>query len=373
VNRRSVLRIGVAAAAMGPLRGRTAGNPITPAGMRRIATEEAFTVPAVAEALSNVVATRTMPSLELELLKMIYGPTSRTEQGARLLRQLLSLDDERLEMMDESGVSMHVTSLTAPGVQMFDADTATELARLANDLQAEAIGRHPERLAGLASMAPHSPRRAAREMERAINGLGLNGFVINSHTNGEYLDDPKFWPLFEAAEGLDRPIYIHPRAPSQGMAAPFSSYGMEAAMWGYAMETGTHALRLMLNGVFDQFPRLQIVLGHMGEGIPYWLTRIDHFHGIMMARGRTPKTELKPSEYFRRNFAITTSGMESPEVLDFCIKVLGVENVMWAIDYPYQATPPAVAFMDGADLPVEQKALVYHGNAERIFGIDTDD
>jgi 5-carboxyvanillate decarboxylase len=143
--------------------------------------------------------------------------------------------------MDETGVDMHLLSLTAPGVQMFDADTATDLASLANDRLAEVIARHPTRFAGLASFAPHSPIRAAKEMERAIRELKLNGFVVNSHTNGEYLDDPKYWPVLEAAEALDACIYIHPRGPSDGMAAPFRDYGMWAALWGYGVEVGTHA------------------------------------------------------------------------------------------------------------------------------------
>jgi predicted TIM-barrel fold metal-dependent hydrolase len=252
---------------------------------------------------------------------------------------------------------------------MFDADSATELAAASNDVLAQAIARHPTRFAGLATFAPHSPKRAAEEMERAVARLGLNGFIVNSHTNGEYLDDPKFWPILEAAEHLERPLYLHPRAPSDGMAEPFRSYGIEGAMWGYGVEAGTHAVRLICSGVFDRFPKLKIVIGHMGEAIPFWLWRLDFMHARAVATNRAKRLDLKPSEYFLRNFAITTSGMESPDALQYCIKVLGPENVMWAIDYPYQPTPPAVAFMDSVVLPQEQKRLIYHRNAERIFGL----
>ena len=254
-------------------------------------------------------------------------------------------------------------------MQVFDADTATELAYEANNVLAEAVRSHPARFAGLASFAPHSPKRAAKEIERAIRELKLHGFVVNSHTYGEYMDDPKFWPIFEAAEALDAAIYIHPRAPSEAMANPFRAYGMDSAMWGYGVETGTHAIRLIMNGVFEEFPKLKIVLGHMGEGIPFWLWRIDYMHGAMTRAGATKKLPLKPSEYFIRNFAITTSGVESHEALQYSINVLGVKNVMWAIDYPYQPTTPAVKFMDTAPIPDEQKELIYHGNAERIFHI----
>jgi predicted TIM-barrel fold metal-dependent hydrolase len=153
------------------------------------------------------------------------------------------------------------------------------------------------------------------------------------------------------------------------MADAFRSYGIEGAMWGYGVEAGTHIIRLICSGVFDRFAGLKIIVGHMGEAIPFWLWRIDFMHARAVSSNRAKKLELKPSEYFRRNFAITTSGMESPDALQYSIKVLGVENVMWAIDYPYQPTAPAVAFMDSVEIPAAQKELIYHGNAERVFGI----
>jgi 5-carboxyvanillate decarboxylase len=336
---------------------------------RRIAAEEAFSIPAVSGMMRDVVRTLPAASLDLNLARRIYDDPAEGTMGAELSRRLLDLEDERLRIMDDYGVDMHLLSLTAPGVQMFDADTATELAALANNILAETIARHPDRFAGLASFAPHSPKRAAKEMERAIRDLKLNGFIVNSHTNGEYLDDPKFWPVLEAAEGLDRPLYIHPRAPSDGMADPFRSYGIESAMWGFGVEVGTHVVRLICSGVFDRYSNLNIVIGHMGEAIPFWLWRIDFMHGRAVSSGRAKKLALKPSEYFRRNFSITTSGVESPEALEYSIKVLGVDKVMWAIDYPYQPMGPAVAFMDAAPIPDEQKTLVYGSNAERIFRI----
>jgi 5-carboxyvanillate decarboxylase len=338
---------------------------------RRIATEEAFSVPAVAEAMRDVVRHLPAANLDLNLLRTIYDNPPEGSTGSELLRRLLDLEDERIRIMDANRVDMHLLSLTSPGVQMFDADTATELATLSNDILRETIARCPSRFSGLASFAPHSPKRAAKEMDRAVNKLRLQGFIVNSHTNGEYLDDPKFRPILEAAEHLRRPLYIHPRAPSDGMADPFRSYGIEGAMWGYGVETGTHVMRLIVSGVFDRFPNLKIIIGHMGEAIPFWLWRIDFMHARAVSSNRARKIQLKPSEYFRRNFAITTSGMESPDALEFSIKVLGVENIMWAVDYPYQPTAPAVAFMDAVAISDEQKALLYHRNAERIFGIES--
>jgi 5-carboxyvanillate decarboxylase len=338
-----------------------------PRKFRRIATEEAFSVPEIANALRDV-ARAPGNSLDLLLVKQIYDAQTDGPR-ARLRGMLLDLEEQRLRDMDENGVDVQLMLLTAPGVQMFDADTATDLATIANDRLAELISRHPTRFAGLASFAPHSPRRAAREMERAMKQLRLNGFVVNSHTNGEYLDDPKFWPALEAAEALDGCIYIHPRAPAEGLAAPFRHYGMDSALWAYGVETATHAVRMILGGVFDRFPNLKICLGHMGEGVHFWLWRIDYMSASAQAQGRAPKLKLKPSEYFKRNFVITTSGQESHLALDFSIKALGVDNVMWAIDYPYQPSAPAVAFMDSAPLSDADKAKVYHQNAERVFHI----
>jgi 2,3-dihydroxybenzoate decarboxylase/5-carboxyvanillate decarboxylase len=340
------------------------------ARFRKIATEEAFSIPEIAAALKDV-ARGPSQSLDRNLVKGIYDAPDpgRGYDGLNFLEGLLDIEERRLAQMDELGVDMHLLSLTAPGVQMFDADSATELAALANDHLAEICARHPTRFAGLAAFAPHSPKRAAKEMERAINTLGLNGFILNSHTNDEYLDDPKYWPVLEAAESLDACIYIHPRAASYGFKGPLQDYGMDSAMWGYGMETGTHAVRMMTSGLFDRFPKLKICLGHMGEAIPFWLWRLDFMNTRAQAGGRAPKTALTMDEYFRRNFVITTSGVEDPLALDYAIRRLGADNVMWAIDYPYQPMRPAVAFMDSAPLDDETKAKVYGGNAERVFRI----
>jgi 5-carboxyvanillate decarboxylase len=335
--------------------------------IRRIATEEAFCIPEVAAELRRLSRSPSN-SIDMMLVRKIYDAAQVPGYQARFLAPLLDIEGERLKDMDANGVDMHLLSLTAPGVQLFDADTATALAAVANDRLAEVIGRHPMRFAGLGSFAPQSPKRAVREMERCVRDLALNGFVVNSHTNNEYLDDPKYWPILEAAEALDRCIYIHPRGPSDGLAGPMRDYGMFAALWAYGVEVGTHAVRLMLSGVFDRFPDLKICIGHMGEAVHFWLWRLD----FMSARAQgteAPRLKLTPSEYFRRNFVITTSGQESPLALDFSIRQLGIDNVLWAIDYPYQPSAPAVAFMDSVAVTDEQRHKLYHGNAERVFHI----
>ncbi len=338
--------------------------------MRKIATEEAWTIPEVAAQLRDA-SRGPSQSLDKLLVGGIYDPPADASgySAMHFLDGLLDIEEKRLPEMDALGVDMHLLSLTAPGVQMFDADTATELAALANDHLAEICLKRPTRFSGLASFAPHSPKRAAKEMERAINDLKLNGFILNSHTHGEYLDDPKYWPCLEAAEALNACIYIHPRAASDTLKGPLQDYGMDSAMWGYGVEVGTHVVRMMAGGVFDAFPNLKICIGHMGEAIPFWIWRINFMNTRAQGIGRAPKTKLSMAEYFQRNFVVTTSGVEDPQALRYTIDKLGIDNVLWAIDYPYQPQKPAVDFMDAAPVTDAERHALYHGNAERIFHI----
>jgi 2,3-dihydroxybenzoate decarboxylase/5-carboxyvanillate decarboxylase len=328
--------------------------------MKRIATEEAFSIPEHMAALSQLTKSN-WDSLDLRL------PRRSSVPGSPIYEGLVDFE-KRLQIMDEDGVDMHLLSLTSPGVQMFDADLACEMASLANDKLADQIQKHPTRFAGLAAFAPQDPRRAVKEMERAIKVLKLNGFILNSHTNGEYLDDQKYWRILECAEALDRPIYIHPRCPSQYMAKPYGDYGMYTALWGFQAEVSVHCMRMMLSGLFERFPRLKIVIGHMGESIPFNIWRSDYIYGVHKGWGDIPGN-VKPSEIFKRNFWITTSGVEHTPALQYSIDVLGADRVLWAIDYPYQPSKPAVSWMNKAEIAREHKDAIYHGNAERIFHI----
>jgi 5-carboxyvanillate decarboxylase len=334
--------------------------------LRKIAVEEAFTLPEVAGELQKI-ARGPGESADLPLIRGLYDAPAGSG-GRRLLDALLDIDGERLREMDECGVDMHLLSLSSPGVQMFDADTACELAALTNDRLAEIVARYPRRFAGLAAFAPQAPKRAVKEMERAIRSLKLNGFILNSHTHDEYLDDPKYWPILEAAESLDACIYLHPRAASGGLKGPLRDYGMEI-MWGFGVEAGTHAVRMMACGVFDRYPRLTVCLGHMGEALPFWIWRITYLNNVSQKLGRAPKTKLSMEEYLRRNFVITTSGVEDHLALEYSVKKLGADRILWAIDYPYQPTAPAVRFMDSAPLSDGDRALIYGRNAERVFHI----
>ena len=342
---------------------------------QRIATEEAWAIREQMDAMRKLADSGSADP-DFALWRVLLGDS---EPSKIVIRRLLDLGQERLRSTDEQGVAMQLLLLTSPGPQMFDADTGTELAILANDRLAEAIRAQPTRYAGLAAIAPQDPWRAVREIERAMTKLHLNGIVINSHIDGEYLDELKYWPILEAAAELEAPIYIHPRAPSRAMAQPYAKYHLEDAIWGFQAEAGLHGIRLIMSGVFDRYPKLRIVLGHMGEGIPYWLHRVDYMHrasaGSQMAADRgiewRPKLKQRPSDYFRQNFLITTSGVNHSPVLEFCIRELGADNIMWAIDYPYQRTADATAFMDAAPIPDADKRKIYHRNAERVFKINS--
>ena len=351
-DRRKFLAAGTAllsAASLTEVEGQTARKKY-----RLIATEEACAFPDQFEAYRKLVA---HPSNDDDVLMWKGFFNNKT-----LTRRLLDMGEERLSIMDKSGVDMHVLSLTAPGVQFFDADTATALATSANDQMAEIIKKHPDRYAGLASFAPQDPKRAAKEIDRVMNKLKFNGLIVNSHTHGEYLDDPKFWPIFEAAVASKAAIYIHPRnLPPAAQMLTRAKVNLWGPAWAFHTETGTHAMRLIVSGVFDQFPDLKIVIGHMGESLPFWVYRIDHFLAASLKR--------KPSEYIKSNFLITTSGVNFHPTLKYCNEVLGADNVMFAIDYPYMDTEESAQFMQTAPLAEADMEKITHGNAERIFHI----
>lgn len=343
-----------------------------PAKVRRIATEEHIAIPEVLDAFSKLAATSTSPNVKY--LQMFYG-------NPLYVRKLTNMD-VRLAEMDRAGLDMQL--LLHQSVQDFSAEEGTALAALANDRLAAIIKEHPGRFAALATIAPQDPQKAAAEIERAMTQLGLNGICIYSHTQGEFLDDPKFWPIFDAAVKHRAAIYMHPGFPPDSMVAPFEKYQMVAALWGFQAETGLHAMRMILGGVFDHYPDLQIVLGHMGEALPYWLYRTDDIFALLMgdefapagrrARpgGQAPgmvRLKKRPSEYFRANFHITTSGMFWNPTLEYCVKLLGAEKVLFAVDYPFEETEIGVNFMKHAPLSSRDRALILHGNAEKLFRI----
>ena len=331
---------------------------------RRIATEEAFATPEWFAATDAVPLT----SPESNEARMLRG----IEAIPQIRRGLLDFD-HRLEVMDQCRVDMHLLSLTTPGVQSLDRETAVGMARRSNDFLAEAIRRHPTRFAGLAAVAPQDPQAAASEIDRAMTQLGLNGVLINSYTDGEYLDHPKFEPILAALVRHRAPLYLHPRAPAPAMVGPYVDHGLLGAIWGFAADTGLHAMRMIMAGVFDRHPELNVVLGHMGEAIPYWFWRIDNMaakaRSQAAASGRWWGPARPPSDYFRSNFHITTSGVNSHANLRFAIELPGAERIMFAIDYPFEDSAQSVAFLDTAPISEADRRKIAYANAERVFKI----
>jgi 5-carboxyvanillate decarboxylase len=286
----------------------------------------------------------------------------------KVISQLCDLEKGRIEEMDKCGMDLQVLSLVSPGVQVFETTTASTLAKEYNNRLASAVKDHPKRFVGLACLAPQDPGEAANELERAVSALGLKGAIINSHTKGEYLDDKKYWVIFERAQKLNVPVYLHPRGPSPDMMKPFIGYPMlDSAMWGFTAEAGLHSLRLILSGLFDEFPRLKIVLGHLGETIPFVLARIDNRWSV----ADFPKKLKKlPGQYFRDNFLVTTSGMnEEPATLIAAISILGADNILFAADYPMENAGQAISFIDNIAIHDQDKEKICHLNAERVFSL----
>ncbi len=343
--------------------------------MRRIAVEEHFATRELFDCLWSIRENRYPIPQILKEETTLQGEISwignsstapQTTDLTSVSSLLLDMGSERVKIMDEAGIDMQILSLCQPGVQVLDIPTAVGMAKRINDELAKAIKRNPKRFRGFATLAPQEPKSAADELRRSVVELGLLGASIASHTKGEYLDDPKFWPIFEAAQELDVPIYLHPRSPSPEMIKPYLAYpGLASGMGGFAAEASLHAMRLILSGVFEKFPKLTIILGHLGEALPFWLGRIDE---RWKKRGLS-KLNRRPSEYFRNNFLVTTSGITWPPALLCAYLALGADRILFAVDYPFESNSEAISFMETAPICLPDKEKIMHGNAERIFGL----
>ncbi|HXV92540.1 MAG TPA: amidohydrolase family protein [Pseudonocardia sp.] len=287
-----------------------------------------------------------------------------------LVAQLCDLDAGRIDAMDAAGVDVAVLSLTAPGVEQLGAPDAVAVARDANDLLGAAVGRHPDRLRGFATVPTPSPQAAAEELERTVGEYGFVGAVVNGHTAGRYLDDRFFWPILERASGLGVPVYLHPTPPpdavtraAYGGFAPKVVLALSTAAWGWHVDTATHVLRLVLGGVFDRFPDLQVVIGHMGETLPFLLPRFD----LALP---TPVTGLaRPvSAYLRENLHYTFAGFNWVPTFLSLLAQVGAERILFSTDHPYGSMREARDFLDALPVGSGDRARIAHGNAERLLG-----
>ena len=282
--------------------------------------------------------------------------------------RLRDFEETRLPLMDQSGVTMQVLSTSSPGVQgLADAAAAIVAARKINDNQAEIIRKYPGRFAGFAAVPTQDPKAAADELERTVTQLGFKGAMILGHTNGEYLDLEKFWIIWERAEALGVPIYLHPAEP---LADQIKIYdGRPEFMgpaWSWGVETGTHALRIIGAGVFDTFPKATLILGHVGEMLPYMTVRIDEGYEMTFHKKKLKKL---PSDYIRENIMITTSGRYSPGALICALRELGADRILFAGDYPWVTPKEAVDLIERVPMSDADREKIYHWNAERLLNL----
>jgi predicted TIM-barrel fold metal-dependent hydrolase len=331
--------------------------------MRTIALEEHYATGAFMEGpgrdlKAQAEAARDHPRVAAGLEKLIDG--------------LCDLGEGRVAEMDVAGVDVQVLSLTSPGVEQLDAAEAVALAREANDALAEAVRRRPDRLAGFAALPTPAPEDAAEELERAVRGHGFVGALINGHSRGRYLDDTFFRPILERAEALGVPIYLHPTPPPRAVvgasySGDFSAgaaVGLATAAWGWHVETATHVLRLVLGGMFDRFPGLQLVVGHMGEGLPFFLPRFE----AAMPKEVTG-LERPTGDYLRENVHYTFGGFNWTQAfLDLLLQV-GAGRIMFSADHPYAPMAEARAFLDRLPVALADRERIAHGNAERLLAL----
>ncbi len=294
---------------------------------------------------------------------------SRGEQlGHDIVEQNSDLGAKRLAHMDAAGVDVQVLSFGSPGPQAFGAEVAIPMARDANDRLYQAIQKNPARFAGFAALPTADPEAAAQELERCVSKLGFKGAMIHGHTRGSFLDERKYWTIFERAQALGVPIYLHPTLPHpEAVKAYFEGYEeLARAGWGFAVDTSCHFLRIVFAGVFDAYPRLRIILGHLGEGLPFAMHRLNDHTWRSAARRGLKKT---PLQYMRDNLLVTTSGNWYEPAFLCTLLALGADNILFAIDWPYEANKTGIEFLRKISISDGDRQKIAHLNAERLLGL----
>ena len=291
-------------------------------------------------------------------------------QPEQLQAQLLDLGPMRLAAMDEAEIDLQILSLAAIGFDALPPDTATSLAHDSNDELAAAIRANPTRFAGFASLGLRQPEKAAEELTRCVSQLGFKGAMLDGTVDGLFLDDQRFTPVFEAAVALDVPIYLHPAPPPESVQKAYFSglpgqlgQLLSIAGWGWHAETGLHLLRLIVSGLFERLPKLQVIVGHMGEGVPYAIARSS---GILSPAAKLPHTV---AEYLKRNVSITTSGYFTAEPFRCAREVVGLDRLMFSVDYPFSPNTRGRSFLTTItqEMSEDEMQKLTHGNAERLL------
>lgn len=290
------------------------------------------------------------------------------EQFEMSVQSVSDIGRRRIAMMDAVGLDVQVLSLTNAIMEQLPDDEAVRYAHLSNDILASGMEKSEGRLYGFAAIPTGAPEKAAEEMELRAQQKGFTGVVVNGHVQGHYLDEPRFEPILEAAERLRMPIYIHPALPPEPVAQTYYSvsnpYGrrvLASGGWGWHIETGVHVLRLIASGAFDRHPHLQIIVGHLGEGLPFFMQRLQN--------ANDPALERPYCDYLKTNVSYTISGFHDPDLLEFVIKKVGADRIMFSTDYPFNQPRQEIEAFLAAPIGDTGKELIAHQNAERMLGL----
>jgi predicted TIM-barrel fold metal-dependent hydrolase len=292
------------------------------------------------------------------------------ESTAELQERLLDLGSARLAAMDDAGVRVQVLGISNPATEQLEPEVAGAVARAVNDELAAVVRRHPTRFAALATVAAASPDAASAELERCVRELGFRGLMLRTHVRDEFLDAPRFRPIFETAARLGVPVCLHPTVPHARLIESLLGYGwsLPGPALGYGVETAIHTMRLVYSGLFDDYPTLQVVVGLLGAALSFWTYRMD-FAQPWMAPRRGPRLERRPTEYLRDNLYVTTAGNFLDSALASAVAELGVDRVLFGSDYPFATLREASDFVEGAALSADERDRICHRNAERLLGL----
>jgi predicted TIM-barrel fold metal-dependent hydrolase len=301
-------------------------------------------------------------------LRLWYTADTGEPMAERLLNKLLDLEDVRLKNMDAAGIDVQCLSMGTPGVERLEPALGSALAKSANTLLSKAIGKHPDRFIGLATLAPKNPMAAADELERTVKELGFIGWKTNSNYGDSYLDEKKYWPILERAEKLNAFIYLHPTVPSIRELNAYG-YALGGPGFGFGVETAMVMMRLVYSGAFDKYPGLKVVLGHLGEGLPFLIKRIDFaYERPWIDPSTRPNLAKRPSDYLKENMYVTTSGNYFKGAFQCTCEAVGIDRILLATDYPYEDSDECIRFVEGLPITQTEKEKIYYLNA-RKFGI----
>lgn len=334
--------------------------------MKRIDFEAHFYTKAYLKALSeNKGFPKLVEDEKSKSRRLWYAAEVGQPFGDPLFESLLDHGEGRIKKMDALGVDVQVLSLSAPGIEQLEPVAGTALAKDSNDALSEIIRRHPDRFMGFAALAPKRPKEAADELERCVKELGFVGWNTHAHYGDSYLDEKQYRPILERAEKLNVPVYLHPTVSA---VSQIKAYGFPLAgtPFGFGFEVTLCLFRMIYSGIFDEFPRLTVIIGHLGEGLPFFMERIDWAYMKPFDPNLRPTISKKPSDYLRNNILVTTSGNYYEPAFRCTYEAMGADRILLGTDYPYEEMKDCMSFLERLNIPEGDKEKIYHLNAKRI-------